>query len=257
MRLAGSVALVTGANRGLGRAFVAALLDRGVARVHAAARRPEALAPLRDMHGDRVVPLQLDVTDQAQVDRAAAAAPDVTLLLNNAGVLAGSGLLDAGSVAPLQEELAVNAVGPARMALAFAPAIERNGGGAIVNMLAIASLCTAPHFGTYSAAKMAAMALTQGLRCDLAGRGIEVFGIYAGLIDTDMIAFIDQEKSSPAAIAARSLDGIEAGIPEIDADDRAVALRQAMRDDPDGALAAMFRRARQVRSARPAGRNSE
>lgn len=251
MKIAGAVALVTGANRGLGRTFVETLLSRGAAKVYAGARDADSLQPLVALHGDKVVPLRLDVTDQAQVDAAAAAAPDVTLLVNNAGVLEGAGLLEAGSVAPLQWELDVNVVGLGRMALAFVPAIETNGGGAIVNMLSVASLATVPHFGTYAASKMAAMALTQGLRCDLHDRGIEVFGVYAGFIDTGMIAFVTMDKTSPEQVAARTWDGVEAGTPDIDVDDRSAMVRRRMREEPEVLAGELWQRAAEFRKAHP------
>lgn len=252
MKIAGSVGLVSGANRGLGRAFVEVLLARGAARVYAGARDPAGLEPLVAAHGDQVVPLRLNVTDQAQVEAAAAAAGDVTLLVNNAGVLEGKGLLEAGSVTPLQWELDVNVVGTGRMSLAFAPILERNAGrggrpSGIVNILSVASLCTTPHFGTYSASKMAAMALTQGLRCDLAERGVEVFGVYAGFIDTSMIAFVEMDKTSPEEVAARTLDGMEAGIADIDVDDRSAMVRRRMREDPEAFTQEMWQRAAEFR----------
>ncbi len=254
MKIAGSVALVTGANRGLGRSFVEVLLARGASKVYAGARKPESLADLVAAHGGKVVPLALDVIDQAQVEAAAKAAPDVTLLVNNAGVLEGAGLLEADSVKPLQWELDVNVVGTGRMALAFAPILERNAGtagAAMVNMLSVASLATVPHFGTYAASKMAAMALTQGLRCDLADKGVEVFGIYAGFIDTGMIGFVTMDKTSPEDVAGRALDGVEAGTPEIDVDERSAMVRRRMREDPDTFMKEMWQRAAEFREKFP------
>lgn len=255
MKIAGSVALVTGANRGLGRSFAETLLARGAAKVYAGARDPASLQPLLAALGDRVVPLRLDVTDQAQVDAAAAAAGDVTLLVNNAGVLEGAGLMEAGSVEPLRRELEVNVVGLARMTLAFAPVIERNlkgpGSGAIVNMLSVSSLATTPHFGTYSASKMAAMSLTQGMRCDLHDAGIEVYGVYAGFVDTDMTTFVAMDKISPNEVANRTWDGVEAGTPEIDVDERSALVRRRMREDPDAFTRELWQRAADFRKNHP------
>ena len=255
MKIAGSVALVTGANRGLGRSFVEVLLARGAAKVYAGARKTAELEDLVAAHGGKVVALPLDVTDQAQVEAAAKAAPDVTLLVNNAGVLEGAGLLEAGSVEPLQWELDVNVVGIGRMALGFAPLLEaagaNAGGAAMVNMLSVASLATVPHFGTYAASKMAAMALTQGLRCDLAEKGVEVFGIYAGFIDTGMIGFVTMDKTSPEEVASRALDGVEAGTPEIDVDERSAMVRRRMREDPEAFTKEMWQRAADFRKNFP------
>ncbi len=140
MKINGAIALVTGANRGLGLRFVEALAEFGAAKIYATARDIDTLEPLVKKHGGLVVPLCLDVTEQAQVDAVAEAAQDVTLLLNSAGVLDGRSLLEAPSLAGFEHEMAVNVFGLARMCQAFAPIIEANGGGAIANMLSVACL---------------------------------------------------------------------------------------------------------------------
>ena len=251
MRIQGSTALVTGANRGLGKRFVEALIERGAARVYACARRPETLAPLEEAHGDRLVPVQLDVTDPGQVAAAAERAGDCTLLVNNAGVLETRGLMEAGGLAPLEREMAVNVYGLARMCLAFAPRIAVNGGGAIVNMLSVSSLYNFPPFGTYCASKAAAMSLTECLRYELKDRAIEVFGVYAGLIDTDMAGDVDKEKTDPREVVRAALDGVEAGITDIDADARSKVVRAALRDDPAGFVAGVWEASAEFRAEYP------
>ena len=173
MRIEQRNVLVTGANRGLGKHFVESLITRGAHKVYACARAPETLAPLQARHGDRVVPLRLDITDPESVAAAATRADDTTLLVNNAGVLEHRGLMEAGSVAVLEREMAVNVYGLARMCLAFAPVIAKHGGGAIVNMLSVASLVSFPPFGSYSATKAAAMSLTHSLRYELKDKQVE------------------------------------------------------------------------------------
>ncbi len=251
MKIAGSIALVTGANRGLGLNFVETLIERGAAKVYAAARDVATLAPLVEKYPSVVVPMALDVTDQAQVDAAAAAAPDVTLLLNNAGALDQHGLLEADDLSGMEWEMAVNVYGLARMCRAFAPIIEANstnaGGGAITNMLSVASLISFPPFGTYAASKAAAMSLTECLRFELRDRGVEVFGVYAGFIDTDMLGNVAADKTSPAEIARNAIDGMEAGTIDIDTDERSNLVRPGLRNDPAAVTALSWERAVEFR----------
>ncbi len=253
MRIDGSIALVTGANRGLGRHFVGKLIASGAQRVYACARDPETLAPQVEEYGGRIVPVQLDVTEPAAVAAAAERAGDVTLLVNNAGVLESRGLMEAGSLDHLQHEMAVNVYGLGRMCLAFAPIIAANGGGAIVNMLSVASLISFPPFGSYCATKAAAMSLTRCLRYELKDHGIGVFGVYAGLIDTDMIGYVQGDKADPRTVIRAALDGLEQGVADIDADDRSRDIRAAMRNDPAALEAATWDRADAFRLDHPIG----
>ena len=225
MKLAGSVALVTGANRGLGAVFVRELLARG-AKVYASARDVARLASVVTADRDRIVPIHLDVTDERSVAAAADVARDVTLLVNNAGRLDQLSLGEAGNLEPLRGEMEVNVFGLARMCLAVAPIIGRNGGGAIVNMLSVSSIVPVPWFGTYSATKAAAMSLTHTMRWDFQPLGVTVVGLYAGLIDTEMVANIDSSKVSAASVVARALDGIERGEVDIATDERCEAARK-------------------------------
>src|SRR6516165_10709347 len=162
MKIAGSIALVTGANRGLGLAFAKALVEMGAAKVYAAARNPGAVA----LKG--VVPLKLDVTSDEDVVAAARAAGDATLLVNNAGIAKAGGFLADGAVEAAREQFEVNFFGPLRMVRAFAPILATNGGGAIINVLSIASWMNGPTLATYGASKSAAWALTNGVRVELA-----------------------------------------------------------------------------------------
>ncbi|QRP44876.1 SDR family oxidoreductase [Amycolatopsis sp. FDAARGOS 1241] len=224
MEIKGSVALVTGANRGFGRELAAALLERGAAKVYAAARRPETV----DLPG--VVPLALDVTDPASVLAAAAQAPDVTLLVNNAGVSTGASFLD-GSLDDVRLEMETHYFGPLATARAFAPVLASNGGGAVLNVLSALSWVTAPHVNAYSAGKAAALQLTNGLRLALYDQGTQVTALHVGYMDTDMAADIADPKSNPADIAAVALDGIEKGAFEIVADDFSRYVRAGLSGD--------------------------
>lgn len=213
MKVAGSVALVTGANRGLGLAFAKALVEMGAARVYAAARNPEAIT-LTD-----VVPLKLDVTSDEDAVAAAHAAADVSLLVNNAGIARPGGFLDDGALEAAREQFEVNFVGPLRMARAFAPILTKNGGGAIINVLSVASWTNGPMLATYGASKSAAWALTNGLRIELAQQGTQVVGLHAGFIDTELTRNVDAPKSPPEEIVRSTLEALERGEGEVLADE--------------------------------------
>jgi NAD(P)-dependent dehydrogenase (short-subunit alcohol dehydrogenase family) len=226
MKIADSVALVTGANRGIGASLARELADRGAGRVYAAARQPAALPQAAPRHRGVMVPLALDVTDPSQVRAAAAAAPDVTLLVNNAGTLAPGGVLDA-DLDGIEREMAVNFFGVLRMARAFAPMIEANGGGAVVNMISVLAPAPYPASAGYCATKAAADSATRALRAELAPRGITVHGVYPSFVDTDMTARVDAEKASPADVAKAVADALEQGINDVTPDPVSAALWQA------------------------------
>jgi NAD(P)-dependent dehydrogenase (short-subunit alcohol dehydrogenase family) len=227
MEIKNSVALVTGANRGLGKAFTEALLKAGAARVYAGARQAGSI-PLGD---SRIVPVFLDVTQENSVLAAAKNCPDVTLLINNAGIMKGSPMLAEGSEAAFRDEMEVNVFGVLRMVRAFAPVLAKNGGGAIANMLSVVSWYVYPFNGTYCASKHAALALTDAVRIELKAQGTQVVGVYAGFIDTDMAAGIDRPKTSPQQVAERTLQGVVAGADHVHADTRAEELWRELKTD--------------------------
>lgn len=251
MRLDGKIALVTGANQGLGKCYTEELLRRGVAKVYACGLTLDCLEPLCGTHGAAIVPLRLDVTVPSDIADAVTAAPDLDILFNNAGVLAARGLVEAGSSEELRREMAVNCYGLADMSVAFAPVIAGNGGGAIINMLSVASLASFPPFGTYCASKAAAMSITHCLRYELKDHGIEVFGIYAGLIDTEMIRAVKGDKADPKEIAAIALEAVEAGITDIDTDERTRFIRAMLKTDPKGLEDLQHERAGQFKAVQP------
>jgi len=211
MKIEGSVALVTGANRGLGHALVAALLQAGAAKVYAAARDERKLSA----GGPRVVPLTLDTTRPEQIAAAARKATDVTLLINNAGVLTSYNVLTMGP-AELDADFRTNVHGTLGVIRAFLPILERaSGGAAIVNVLSLASLASVPTFGGYSASKAAAYSITQALRAELKTRNIDVVAALPGPIDTDMVKAFPMPKASAAETARGVLDGIARGEEEV------------------------------------------
>ncbi len=211
MKIDGSTALVTGANRGLGRHLAKELLARG-ASVYAGSRDPHAV----DIPGAKV--LQLDITDPRSVTAAAEAAGDVSLLINNAGSSTGADLLQ-GDLTDVRLEMDTHYFGTLSVVRAFAPAIASNGGGSILNVLSALSWISFPDVGAYCAAKSAEWSLTNALRLQLAEQGIRVSGLHVGFMDTDMAAEVTMPKSDPADIAKLAIDGIEGDLYEIFADD--------------------------------------
>jgi NAD(P)-dependent dehydrogenase (short-subunit alcohol dehydrogenase family) len=211
MDINNSVALVTGANRGLGRAFAQRLLERGARKVYATARRPETV----DLPGVEV--LALDVTDPDSVRAAAAAASDVSLLVNNAGISTGTDLVT-GSMDAVRLELETNTLGPLGLIRALAPTLAANGGGAIVNVLSAMSWFGVNGANAYHLTKAAAWAMTNGVRLELAEQGTLVTAVHLGLADTDMSAGWSVPKLAPSDLADAVLDGVEAGSAEVLAD---------------------------------------
>ncbi len=213
MQIKNSVALVTGANRGIGKALVESLLDQGARRVYAAARRLAELDSVIALDPKRVLPLKLDVTNPPDLAKAAGEASDVSLLINNAGVLDFGGVLDAPADA-FTRDFDVNFYGTLHTTRAFAPAIVRNG-GAVVNVLTVVALASMPGLGVYNASKAAAWSLTQSLRADLSKKGVQVFGVFPGPVDTEMARDLEITKTSPASVAHEILAGVEAGTEDI------------------------------------------
>jgi len=227
MDIKNSVALVTGANRGLGRHLAAELVNRGAAKVYAGVRNPSSI----DLPG--VVPLQLDITDPASVARAAEIASDLTLLINNAGISTQVGLIS-GDIADIKREMATHFFGSLEVARAFAPVLTANGGGAVLNVLSVLSWAHYPIHGGYSAAKAAEWAMTNVIRQELAPSGIDVTALHVGYMDTDMADFVDQsDKIDPAWVASLALDGIQARALEVVADDKTRNVKAALSGDLD------------------------
>lgn len=237
VKIAGSVALVTGANRGIGRAVTEALLAAGAAKVYAAARNTTGLNQLKQQYGSRVELLTLDVTNGDHVAAAAAKATDVDLLINNAGVVSAplnASIADAGHFEAGRQEMEVNYFGVLRLVQAFAPVLAKNGGGAIANVSSVVGLSNFPLFASYSASKAAARSLTQAARVQLADQGTTVFGIYPGPVDTDMATELQMDKATPESVATAIIEGLEAGTLEIYPDAFAAQFGQQFEASPAG-----------------------
>jgi NAD(P)-dependent dehydrogenase (short-subunit alcohol dehydrogenase family) len=232
MDIKGSVALVTGSNRGIGRCFVEALLARGAARVYATARQPERLADLVEHHKGTVVPLKLDITRSADITAAAGQCRDVSLLVNNAGINLQAGLIKAADLTAARAEMETNYFGPLSMCRAFAPILASNGGGAIINMLSILARVNLPMYGSLSASKAAQLSLTQGVRAELAKQGTLVVAVMPGAVDTEMERNFPPPKLPPADAARAALDAIEQRLEEVYPGDMASGMSQGLADDP-------------------------
>lgn len=221
--ITGRVALVTGANRGLGAAFVAELLERGAVKVYAAARRPESIVS----DDPRVIPLQLDVTDAGSILRAAAVATDVTVLVNNAGIASDQSLVS-GDLDEIRQEFDTNFWGPVLITRAFTPVLEANGGGAIVNMhSALSWLGT----GSYSATKAALWSASNSARVELAPAGIQVVGVHVGYVDTEMAAQATGDKVPPRQVVEEALDAVAADEAEAVVGDTARYVKSHLHED--------------------------
>lgn len=220
-----TTALITGANRGLGRHFATELLARG-ATVWAAARDPRTL----DVPGVR--PLTLDVTDPDAVAAAAALADDVDLLVNNAGISTGAGLL--GDLDAVRAEMDVNFWGALSMVRAFAPVLAANGGGTVVNVASALSWFAAPGAGAYAVSKAASWNMSNALRLELAPQGTQVTSVHLGLADTDMARGIDGPKTDPAVVVRRVLDAVDTGDLEVVVDEWSAMVKASLAEDPRG-----------------------
>ena len=223
MKIDNAVALVTGANRGIGLAFTRELLARGARKVYAAARDPSSVAPQPGVEA-----IRLDVTKPEEVGAAVARAGDVTLLINNAGIGHQGGFLAADSEEIAHRHFETNFFGVLRMSKAFAPVLAANGGGALLNVLSIASWINGGQLASYAASKSAAWSLTNALRHELAAQRTQVTALHMAFVDTDLVRGIDAPKTSPEDIVKRALDGLEAGLDEVLADERTQLVKQGL-----------------------------
>jgi len=222
MKIHNAVALVTGANRGIGLAFTRELMARGARKVYAAARDPASVT----LPG--VEPLRLDVTKPDQIAAAVARAGDVTLVINNAGVGAVGGFLAPDSEAVARRMFETNFFGMLRISQAFAPVLKENGGGALINVLSIVSWVNGGQLAAYAASKSAAWSLTNALRHELAAQKTQVTALHMAFVDTDLVRALDGPKTSPEEIVQRALDGLEAGLDEVVADELTRRVKQGL-----------------------------
>lgn len=227
MDITNQIALVTGANRGIGKESVLELLERGASKVYATARRPETL----DFGDDRVVPMRLDLTDHESVVAAAANAQDVTLLVNNAGIATGASLVT-GELSEIRREMDTHFWGTLDVIREFAPVLATNGGGAIVNVLSALSWFAAPGSGSYAAAKAAEWNMTNGVRLELASQSTFVQGVLLGAADTDISSGYDGPKIDPRDVPRSSFDGLATGAIEVVVDDWTAMVKASLAGDP-------------------------
>ena len=221
MDIEGSVALVTGANRGIGLAFARALLSRGAAKVYAGVRNPDQFTE------PGLEPLLLDVTDHDHIEGAAEKASDTSILINNAGIMTGPGLLE-GSLDGARREMEVNYFAPWAMSRAFAPILAANGGGVLVNMLSAASWRTNAKTAGYAASKAAEWSLTNALRLGLRAQGTMVSAVHVGYVDTDATRRLDAPKVPATQVADKTMDAIVRGEPEVLVDESARRVRSLL-----------------------------
>lgn len=222
MNIQNSVVLITGANRGIGLAFARELLARGARKVYAGAR-DTATVTLAGVQA-----LQLDVTQPEQIAAAARQATDVTLVINNAGIAQPGGFLAQDSDTVARRLFETNFFGVLNVSRAFAPVLKANGGGALLNVLSVASWVNGGELAAYSASKSAAWSLTNAMRHELAGQKTQVLGLHMGYVDTDLTRGFEVPKSSAEEIVQQALDGLEAGADEVLADALTRQVRQGL-----------------------------
>ena len=222
MNIQNAVVLVTGANRGIGLAFTRQLLARGARKVYAAARDPATVT----LPG--VQALRLDVTKPEEIAAAAQQANDVTLVINNAGIAQPGGFLADDSDAVARRIFETNFFGMLNVSKTFAPVLKANGGGALLNVLSVASWVNGGELAAYSASKSAAWSLTNALRHELAAQKTQVLGLHMAYVDTDLTRGFEVQKSSAKEIVQRALDGLEAGADEVLADALTQQVRQGL-----------------------------
>jgi NAD(P)-dependent dehydrogenase (short-subunit alcohol dehydrogenase family) len=235
MKLDNATVLVTGANRGLGEEFARQALARGARKVYAGARDPASVR----LSG--VTPVRLDVNDPAQVAQAVADCGDVTLVVNNAGIATFGGVLEEDSIAALQRMMETNVYGLLRVSQGFAPVLARHHGGALLNVLSVASWISTPGLAAYAATKSAAWSVNNGLRIALKEQGTQVLGLHVGFVDTDLTRGIDLPKLAPAEVVERAYAALEDGKSEVLIDELSQNVKRGLSADPGVYLDAVQR----------------
>lgn len=243
MKIQDSIILVTGANRGIGKAYVEEFLKAGAKKIYMGVRNLGSVADLMAEHPGRLVALPLDVTKAEDIRNAAETAKDITILVNNAGALSGGGLTGDQDMENARLEMEVNYFGLLSLMQVFAPVLKANGGGQIVNLSSIAGLVSFPGLPTYSASKAAVHFITQSARTILAAQGTKVLGVYPGPIDTDMAKDIDLPKDTPQHVAERTVKAIEEGAEDLLPDSFAEDMYEQYLTDPkamEGQMQVMY-----------------
>lgn len=232
MKVKDSVVLVTGANRGIGKGFVEEFLNAGAKKIYLAVRNPKSVEDLVRKNPEKLIPLELDVTKDDLIRKVAEKARDVTILINNAGVLYGGSLFDKDRIEHARKEMETNYFGPLAMVRAFAPVLKTNGGGAVLNVSSIAGLIAFPGIPTYCTSKAAVYFLTQEMRMEMKAQGTQVMSIHPGPVDTDMARDFDMPKVTPNRVAQEAIRALEAGEDMLFPDPYAKELYAMFRKDP-------------------------
>lgn len=234
MQIKDSVALVTGADGGIGKQFVEALRTAGAARIYICARHSEKVAALAAPDPERIIPVQLDVTDAQSVNAAAAQCQDVTLLINSAGVALNQGVIAAPNLDSARAEMDVNYFGMLSMCRAFAPILKKNEGGTVVNMLSLLGRAHLPFSGSYSVSKAAAISMTQGVRAELASQETLVVAVMPGTVDTEMAKDWPDPKVSPTEVVRVALQAVIDGVEDVYPGQQATEVGAQLLSDPKG-----------------------
>ena len=228
-----SVALVSGANRGIGKAITEELLSKGIKKVYAGARKLESLTALKEKYGNRLEPLQLDVTNQESVDSAAKVASDATMLINNAGTMAHGGFNSENMLESINQNMEVNVLGVARLTQAVLPNIENKPNATVATVSSVVGLGSMPMMNGYCISKAAVHSMIQGLRGELQESNVLVAGIYPGPIDTDMAkGFEGIELDKPENLAKNVVIALEKGDEDIFPDVMSEQVKQAYGTTP-------------------------
>ncbi|MEA5571498.1 SDR family oxidoreductase [Calothrix sp. UHCC 0171] len=238
MQISGAVVLITGANGGIAAHFIEQLLGLGVAKIYVCARNLAKLNPLlaldRNTDNNRIIPVELDVTNPQSVLNAASQCQDVTLLINNAGTSLNQGLIAASDIDSARNEMEVNYFGMLSMCRAFAPILKQHGGGAIVNILSLLGKVNLPFSGSYSASKAAAISMTQGVRAELAVQKTLVVAVMPGTVDTELAKDWPNPKVAPAEVASSALQAVIDGVEDVYPGEQAAQVSAQLLTDPKG-----------------------
>lgn len=232
MQVQGAIALVTGANGGIGQYYIQGLQAAGASRIYAGARNPNSLKDIAATDPDRIIPISLDITDQASVQAAAIAYSDVNLLINNAGVGFNQRFVADVNFDKMRSEIEVNYLGTLQMCLAFAPVLKANGGGAIVNMLTILAKVNFPLNASYCASKAAALLATQGIRAELASQNTLVIGVMPGTVDTGMSKDFPPPKVAPEEVVRVALQAVVDEVEDVYPGEQAQEMQAQLLQDP-------------------------
>ncbi|MDH5722888.1 MAG: SDR family oxidoreductase [Alphaproteobacteria bacterium] len=250
MSIKNSVVLITGANRGIGKAYVESFLAAGADKIYLGVRKPDSVAKMVAQNPEKLVPLKLDVTNENDIKEAASAAQDVTILINNAGILFFDGIETPEAADHARKQFETNYIGPLRMTQAFAPILKKNGGGILITVSSIAGHVAFPGFTTYCASKFAARSLILEARAQLAAQGTRVIGVYPGPIETDMTKDIQAFDKAPVeAVPQETLKCIAEGVDEVYTDPMAKELHEALLKDPSAVEAQMQEMAQESQEA--------